>query len=136
MKLVSRYCSFLLLACVFSLLAPILANAQDDPTPKVRLRRPATVTGTIGGESHDSYVIRARRGQVMTVRISWRREGDNSAGFSISKSDSFFSAEPVSFGKESADGKRWSGRIPTTGDYYIYVTAHPTAHYKLRITLK
>ena len=65
------------------LLAPGLTKAQDDTAPKMRLRGPRAVQGTVGGESHDSYVIRARRGQIMTVRISWRREGDNTAGISI-----------------------------------------------------
>ena len=135
MRLIHRR-SLLLFVLALSLLLPGLARAQDDPTPKKRLRSPATVRGFIGGESHDSYVIRAQRGRTMTVRISWRREGDNNAGFSISKSANFFSAEPLGFGKESADGKRWTGRIPATGNYYIYITAHPTAHYTLRVTVK
>ena len=110
--------------------------AQDDPEPKVRLSNPATVRGTMGGESHASYVIRARRGQRMTVSISWRKDGDNQAGFSISRSPNFFSAEPLGFGEESNEGKDWTGRIPKTGNYYIYVTAHPIADYVLRVRLK
>jgi hypothetical protein len=77
------------------------------------------VKGSIGGEAHDSYVIRARRGQKMTVRISWRSEDDNRADFSISRSPNFFGAEPVNFGEKSNDGKEWTNRIPTTGNYYI-----------------
>jgi hypothetical protein len=128
--------SFLLFVFALSLLVPTLTKAQDDSTPKKRLRSPATVRGFIGGESHDSYVIRARRGKTMTVRISWRPEEDNSAGFSVSRSSSFFSAEPLAGGTESADGKRWTGKIPATGNYYIYVTAHPTAHYTLRMVVR
>lgn len=105
------------------------------------LRSPATVRGFIGGESHDSYVVRARQGQIMTVQISWRREhdndqGDNHAEFFVSESPSFDGDGPVKFGKESDKDKRWSGRIAKTGDYYIYVTAHPTAHYTLRVTVR
>lgn len=130
------YNSLLLVGLTLLFLAPGVAKAQDDPIPKQRLHNPAAVRGFIGGESHDSYVIRARRGKTMTVRISWRREGDNSAGLSISKSADFFSAEPLDFGKASADDNRWTGKIPATGDYYIYVTAHPTAHYTLRVTVR
>ena len=125
-----------LVATVILIFTATASQAQDDSTPKQRLRSPATVRGGIGGEAHDSYVIRARKGQTMTVQISWRREGDNTAGFTISKSSDFFSAEPIDFGNESDGGKRWSGKIPTTGNYYIYVTGHPIAHYTLRVKLK
>ena len=106
-----------------------------------RLRSPATVRGFIGGESHDSYEIHARQGQILTVQISWRTEhrkdlGDNRAEFFVSESPNFDGDEQVKFGKESDQGKRWSGKIPKTGDYYIYVTAHPTAHYTLRVTVR
>ena len=106
-----------------------------------RLRSPATVRGLIGGESHDSYVIRARKGQTMTVQISWRRErdnapGDNHAEFFVGELPNFDGNGLVKFGKESNEGKRWSGKIPKTRNYYIYVMAHPTAHYTLRVTVK
>ena len=127
---------FIFAAAILLFFSASVARAQDDPVPKVRLSNPATKRGSIGGESHDSYVIKARRGQQMTVRISWRQEGDNQAGFSISRSANFFSAEQVGFGSESAEGKQWTGRIPETGNYYIYVTAHPVAQYVLRVRLK
>ena len=106
-----------------------------------RLRSPATVKGFIVGESHDSYVIRARQGQIMTLQISWRTEhrkdlGDNRAGFFVSESPNFDGVGQDKFGEESDNGKRWSGKIPKTGNYYIYVTAHPTAHYTLRVTVR
>ena len=112
------------------------AFAQEDTAPKKRLRIPATAKGFIGGEAHDSYVIRAKKGQTLTVQLSWRREGDNGAEFTVRESPDFFSSEPVEFGKASADGRRWTGKIPKTRDYYIYVVAHPSAHYTLRVTGK
>ena len=120
-----------LVALAILLLTANIAWGQVDTTPRKRLRSPSTVRGFIGGESHDSYVIRARKGQVLTVQISWRRENDNNAQFTISDSPDF--GGQVEFGKESNNGKRWSGRIPKTKDYYIYVIAHPTAHYTLRV---
>ena len=125
---------FLVATAIVMLMAPV-SRAQEDSTPKQRLRSPATVRGGIGGEAHDSYVIKARKGQTMTVQISWRQEGDNNAGFTITRSSDFFSAEPIDFGNGSDDGKRWSGKIPATGNYYIYVTGHPIAHYTLRVKL-
>ena len=106
-----------------------------------RLRSPATVRGTVGGESHHSYAVRARQGQIMTVRISWRRERDpelshNHAEFYVSDLPDFGGDGLVKFGKESERGRRWSGRVPRTGNYYIYVMAHPIARYTLRVTVR
>ena len=132
MRLTLPHPSMFLIATAILFSAPQVSRAQEDAT---RLRNPATVRADIGGEAHHSYVIRARKGQTMTVRISWRQEGDNNAGFTITKSPDF-SGEQVDFGSASDDGKRWSGKIPTTGNYYIYVTGHPIVHYTLRVRLK
>jgi hypothetical protein len=101
-----------------------------------RLRSPTPVRGFIGGESHDGYVVRARKGSVLTVRLSWRREGDNRTSFSVSESPDFYSGEPVKFGAEYDDGQRWAGRVTKTGDYYVYVVAHPSAHYTLHVSVR
>src|SRR5215467_1412317 len=72
-------CSSILLALAIAL-TPAWAHEYVK-----KLRSPATVKGFIGGESHDSYLIHARRGQTMTVEISWKPEhdenGDNHAEF-------------------------------------------------------
>ena len=112
------------------------AAAQIDRTPMKRLISPATVRGYVGGEAHDSYVIRAKKGQSMTVEISWRSRGDNRAEFSVSRSSDFFRGGAVKFGVKSAGGKRWRGKIPKTGSYFVYVVAHPTANYTLRGNVK
>jgi len=116
--------------------APDAAGAQVETSPPRRLRSAATVRGFIGGESHDSYVVRARKGQVLSVRLSWRREGDNRASLSVSESPDFQTAEPVKFGSEYDDGRRWAGRVPRSGDYYIDVVAHPSAHYTLKVSVR
>jgi hypothetical protein len=119
-----------------SFVAPDAAGAQVETAPPRRLRSVATVRGLIGGESHDSYVVRARKGQVLSVRLAWRREGDNRASLSVSESPDFYTAEPVKFGSEDNDGKRWSGRVPRSGDYYITVVAHPSARYTLKVSVR
>lgn len=108
--------------------------AQKDTPQRNRLHSPATVRGTIGGESHNSYVIRAESGQVMTVQISWRRSRDNRAEFTVSRSADFSDADPVASGHYSDNGKRWSVQVAETGDFYIFVVAHPVADYTLRVT--
>lgn len=108
--------------------------AQTGARPK-RIVPPVTVKSVIGGESHDAYVVRARKGQKLSISLSWKKEDDNSASFTVSTGANFFEAEPVKFGHESAHGTRWTGRLPRTGRYYIYVVAHPVAHYVLKVTL-
>ena len=110
--------------------------AQVKASPPRRLRNAAPARGFIGGESHDGYVVRARRGSVLAVRLFWQREGDNRASFVVSESPDYYSAETVKFGSEYDGGRRWTGRVPMTGDYYVYVVAHPSAHYTLRVSVR
>ena len=134
MRMKFQRASLMLVVLATLFLSANIALAQDDTIPKKRLRSPATVRGFIGGELHDSYVIHASKGQLLRVQISWRREDDNYAQFTVSESSTF--GEQAKFGKESAKGKRWSSRISRTGNYYIYVIAHPAAHYKLRVVVR
>jgi hypothetical protein len=119
-----------------SFAAPGVTVARVGTSPLRRLRSLAPVRGFIGGESHDGYVVRARKGQVLTVRLSWRRDGDNWASLAVSESPDYYSGEPAKFGSEYDDGRRWAGRVPRTGDYYVYVVAHPSAHYTLHVSVR
>jgi hypothetical protein len=132
----TRTRTVLLAAQAAFLLLPNVAWAQRDMIPKKPLRSPASVKGFVGGESHDSYVINAAKDQTLSVQISWKREGENQAEFSVRQSPNFYEGEEVAFGKATNKGARWTGLVPTTGDYYIYVVAHPAAHYTLRVTVK
>jgi hypothetical protein len=127
---------FLMLFTLAILSQIMTIQAQEDTTPKKRLQSPVTVNGFIGGESHDSYVIHVRKNQVLTVQISWKPEGNNTASFTVSESPNFYSSQPVKFGKTTNGGKRWAGKIPKTSDYYIAVIAYPTAHYTLKVSLQ
>lgn len=117
-------------------LATGAAQAQTDSVKKKRLPNPAAVKGFVGGEAHDSYVIRARKNQTLKVQISWAGGGDKKAQFVISKSDDFFAGDVLEGGSETYDGRTQTRKVPATGDYYIYVTAHPTAKYTLKVTVK
>jgi hypothetical protein len=74
-----------------------------------------------------------RKGQTLTVEISWKKEDDNTASFGMGANKDL---EPVSFGKESNGGRTWSGRVPKTGDYFIEVVAHPRADYVLKVRVR
>ena len=132
MKLTFKWRSLLLVAIATFLFTAHGAQAQNDK-PKKRLRSPATVRGVVGGESQDFYVIRAAKGRTITVQISWRKEDNNTAGFSVSARRG--TGEQLA-GQESYGGKHWTGKIPKTGDYIIGVTANPSAQYKLKVTVK
>ena len=119
-----------------SLAAPDVSGARVENPPARRLRSAATVRGFIGGESHDSYVIRARKGQTLTVRLSWQREDGNRASVSVSESPDPYTGEPVKFGHDSNNDRQWVGRVPRSGDYYIDVVAHPSAHYTLKVGVR
>lgn len=123
-------------AVTILVLAAGAALAQTDPVKKTRLKSPAAVKGFIGGEAHDSYVIRARKNQILKVQISLTGRGDRRAHFVVSKSDDFYAGDLVEGGRETYDGKNWVGKVPATGDYYIYVTAHPDARYTLKVSVK
>jgi hypothetical protein len=134
---IPRKSVFLLpVAVVLLLLTTDIAGAQPMPSRAMRLRSGATVRGLIGGESHDNYVIHLRKNQTLTVRLSWRHEGDNRASFTVSESSDYYTGEPVKFGASFDDGSRWVGRVPRTGNYYIDVVAHPTARYTLSVRVR
>jgi hypothetical protein len=135
----------LLVTLAALLFAADKARAQEDPPPHEywqRLRSPARVRGLIGGESHDSYVIHARKGQIMNVRISWRLEPfddqkyDTNAQFSVSGWPIFSGDHQIKGAKESNNGTRWTAKIPKTGNYYIFVTGYPAVRYIVRVTVE
>jgi hypothetical protein len=99
------------------------------------LKSMVPMNGFIGGESHDSYVVRARKGQTLTLSLSWKREDENRASFTVSESPDFSSA-PAKFGKGSHEDTKWTGKVPRTGNYYVYVVAYPSARYTLKASLK
>lgn len=134
-KALTKIClSFFTAAILFFTVG--VTSAQTDSTPKKRLKNPATVKGFIGGEAHDGYVVRARKNQTLKVQISWQGEGNHTAHFVVSRSADFFAGDVLEGGTETYDGKNWVGKVPTTGDYYIYVTGHPTANYTLKVSVK
>ena len=128
------FSSWLTAAVIISIAAllPTVSAGQAAPKAK-RLHAPASVRDLVGGESHNSYVVRVPKGRTLTLEISWRSEDNNTASFGVGTNADF---EPVTFGKESADGKKWTGKVPRTGDYFIEVVAHPRADYVLKVRIK
>jgi hypothetical protein len=64
-------------AFLFVILVTLLVSGDNSARAQEPMQRsPAIVKGVVSRESHDSYVIRAHKGQVMTVQISWPLEHD------------------------------------------------------------
>ncbi|HYW71652.1 MAG TPA: hypothetical protein VE961_11495 [Pyrinomonadaceae bacterium] len=125
---ITRAVKLILITAILA--SSVMAQAQPKPT---RVRAPVTVRGLVGGEAGDIYVVQLRKNRLVTMELSWRQEEDNTASFGVSASPSL---DPVNFGKESDGGRKWVGRIPKTGDYFVEVMAHPAAHYTLKISIK
>lgn len=108
------------------------AFAQPMARPK-RVHAPATIRDMVGGEANVTYVVHVRKGQTLTVEISWKKEDDNTASFGMGTNKDL---APATFGKESNGGRKWVGKVPKTGDYFIEVVAHPRADYVLKVAVR
>ena len=130
-------------ALVIALLVVSFAAAQEDTSPKQKLRSGVWVKDVGGGDGHQSYFIRARKGQTITVEILRRVPKDGNFNLTVSKSANFFNAKDVKFGRETSVKKslNWTGKVPASGNYYFYLTGFApndpnVIDYRLRVTVK
>lgn len=114
-----RYALFML-----TLLAALTASAATEDEVETRDRgqvrfargaSSAVVRGRIGRGLRDQYLIRARPGQVLTMRFE---SADAQAGFDVFVTEGL-GAEPVTPADEWQ--REWSGRLPRGDEYYINV---------------
>ena len=119
--------SFLALLLTSLLLATVVhAQKGTSTVRRITFPRGQTSTEVQGslrrGTSHD-YLVRARRGQGMAVRITCQ----GNIGFQIiTPSGQYFSEVTV----------EWTDRLPESGDYRINVLPDPTTSRSLRYTLE
>jgi hypothetical protein len=89
--------------------------------------------GFVGGEAHDTYAIYAHEGDRVEVRLRWSHSHGNTAEMTVSESDDLGSAAPISTATVTEGGRRWTGRVGAAGVLYVFVVAHPSAHYMLTV---
>lgn len=92
----------------------------------------ATVNGHVKGYGYIDYIVGAKAGQTMSVRLT----GSSVAEFVIRLPDG------ENLGMDATGVREWSGELPTTGDYSIRVLMSRadarrgmTARFSLRISV-
>ena len=113
-----------------------LTSAASAEGLKKRVRFPRGKTSTILKNSvirgeRDTYLVGARAGQTMTVRIS---SLEDNAVFQIYKPGGKVTLAGAG---EAEDATEWNGRLPASGDYQIVVGGtRGNATYKLEIKIQ
>jgi len=122
---------FTLLACSGAI-AQHGGKAEPNRIEFKRGANSSTVSGTVRGDEQAEYVIGAKKGQKLTIKLS--SVPAKSAVFQI------LGPENDTLGLEFDANFDYSGTLPTTGDYFITV-ARPggskgTSKYTMRITIR
>jgi hypothetical protein len=122
------------LLVIMALVGTYSISAQT--TRRVRFARgasSATVSGQVKGYDYIDYVVGAKAGQRMSVRLT----GSSVAEFVIRLPNG------ENLGMEATGVREWSGELPTSGDYSIRVLMSradarrgTTARFSLRISVE
>ena len=118
-------------AALISAAAGVPATAQRTTAERVRFqlgRTTAVLRGKVTGRVSREYLLTAREGQRMTVRLS----GQSGAVFNISS--------PDRTGLSQLQIRDWEGELPLSGTYRIHVKGEtenlPARSYTLEITIR
>jgi hypothetical protein len=108
--------------------APVQCRTADRPIVKqlrfARGKQSARVADTIKLCTSHEYVLRARAGQTMSVRL-------------VTGSRTSFTLYTPTGRIEEADGVReWSGELPETGRYAVSIGTDATANYVLEVSIR
>lgn len=123
--------------------APAAVTPSDSPSDTTGLLRVRFARGTTSGLVNDSlqagdtrgYLIGAEQGQVMMVHaITWPvRQGGTPAPAATVRVYSV--AEGRELVTPAGAGPLWSGRLPTSGDYAVRVSASAPTAYTLAVQI-
>jgi hypothetical protein len=110
------------------------AAAAAGVTKRIRFPRGSTSTaieGSVVRGDRDKYLLGAKAGQHMDVRIS---SAEENAVFQIYRPGGKRTLDDAG---EGEDAMEWNGALPDSGDYTIYVgPTRGNATYKLEISIK
>ena len=95
-----------------------------------RGRTTAVLSGAVVRGTNDRYILGARAGQTMIVHITAR---EKNAVFTILGPD----GTALEGTEEGVDAKDWTGELPLSGDYSIWVSpSRGNATYTLEVTIR
>jgi hypothetical protein len=124
------FVSFLL---TVSVLAIASITSADGITKRVKFARgkhSAIVSGAVIRGDRDTYIVGAKEGQMMTLKIT---SPENNAAFEVTDSDGNYLQDAG----EEDDATSLTSDLPSTGDYKIIVGGtRGNASYRLSITIK
>lgn len=107
--------------------------AQSGKVQRVRFARgrtTAVVNGAVVRGTQDRYMLGARRGQTVIVHIT---SHEKNATFAILGPD----ATALAGAEEGTDATDWTGILPLSGDYSIWVgPTRGNATYTLEVTIR
>jgi hypothetical protein len=110
-----------------------IGGAPKGKTQRVRFARgrtTAVLQGAVVRGTQDRYILGARDGQTMIVHIT---SGEKNAVFVILGPD----ASALEGAEEGTDATDWTGTLPLTGDYSIWVSpTRGNATYTLEVTIR
>lgn len=114
----SRICTAAFVACLTAVQVPAMAQA-DVPSAAVNFKKgtsSAVLQGKLQGNKVEArdYVVRAGAGQMMTVQMETK---STSTYFNVLPPGS----EEALYRGEMADGPRWTGALPASGDFRVRV---------------
>ena len=121
--------------CLLTLFAFGLAGITSADGVRKRIKfakgkSSATVSNSVIRGDLDTYIVGAREGQTMRVRIT---SLENNAVFQIEGADGSY----LSGAGEEDDATTWSGELPASGDNKIIVGGtRGNATYKLTVSIK
>lgn len=122
-----------LLLTLLSVFAVALLPAQSGLTKRVQFARghsSATVKGSVVRGTRDRYLVGARAGQVMTLRIT---SPERNAVLSVADPGGAF----LKGAAEEDDATHWSGKLLSSGEYVIEVGGtRGNAAYSLFVAIK
>jgi hypothetical protein len=113
---------------VAAIVEPTILIAQQSRTQRIQFAPGAVsdvVEGSVVRGTRDIYLMRARRGQTITLKVT---SIEQNAVFDIQAPDGTFLRE---------EATSWSGVLPSTGDYSAIVSAtRGNASYRLEVTIE
>ena len=124
------FATFLLMTLVLSVASITSADGVRKRLKFAKGRSATTVSGAVIRGDQDTYIIGARKGQTMRVKIT---SLEKNAVFDVKDADGNYLQDAG----ESDDATNWTGDLPSTGDYEITVSGtRGNATYKLTVSIK